>query len=251
MPYRFALDHNDYTDFAAGAVLHSLPGRPAFPVRLASEIFQRCQAQLLRLGQTPPYTLYDPCCGSAYLLTTLAYLHWPAIQQLIGSDVDPAVIPLTERNLSLITPAGLEARIDQLAQLSHQFGKTSHAQALSSAQRLQARLLSYHQRHAIQSHVFVANALVHTDLQPSLEGHPIDMIITDLPYGQYTTWWEAPSNALDPGQQLLEALRGIVTPTSIIAITTTKQQKISHDAYQRVEQCQIGKRRTLFFRLKQ
>jgi hypothetical protein len=78
------------------------------------------------------------------------------------------------------------------------------------------------------------------------------MIITDLPYGQRTTWseMELPPEGFGPGWQLLEALRGIVVPTSILALTSNKQQKIGHKAYQRLEQCQIGKRRTLFFRLK-
>ena len=252
MPYQFALDRDDYSDLASGLVLYSLPDHPAFPVRLADEIFQRCQAQLLRLGRTPPYTVYDPCCGSAYLLASLAYLHWPALQQLVGSDVDPSVLPLAERNLSLLTPAGLEARVAQLAQLSQQFGKPSHGQALASAQRLQTRLLTYLRLHSIQSYVFTADALSRPELHPHLENRTIDMIITDLPYGQRTTWWEAEASPddLTPGWQLLEALREIVTPTSILAVTTNKQQKINHEAYQRLEQFQLGKRRTLFFRLK-
>jgi hypothetical protein len=252
MPYRFAHDRHDYTDLAAGPVLYSLPGRPAFPVRLASEIFQRCQAHLLRLGSIPPYTVYDPCCGSAYLLVTLAYLHWPAIRQIVASDVDPTVMPLAERNLSLITLAGLETRIAQLAQLYRQFGKASHEQALASARRLRAQVIDYHHLHPIQSHAFVANALHGADLQPHLERGAVDLIVTDLPYGQRTTWWEteSPAGAFDPGWQLLEALRVLVAPASIVALTAGKRQKIAHEAYQRVERWQIGKRHTLFFRLK-
>jgi hypothetical protein len=253
MPYLFAHERHDYSDFAAGPVFYSLPGRPAFPVRLTSEIFQRCQAQLLQLGKESPYTVYDPCCGSAYLLATLAYLHRPAIQQLVGSDVDPAVIPLAERNLSLVTLAGVEQRITQLAELYHEFGKPSHAQALASARRLHARLLSYSRLPLIRSRVFVANALDRTGLLAHLERGAVDLIMTDLPYGQRTTWREAeaPPGTSSPGWQLLEALRVIVVPTTIIALTANKQQKIAHDAYQRVEQWHIGKRRTLFFRLKQ
>ena len=253
MPYRVAQDRPDYTDFAAGPVLYSLPGQPAFPVRLASEIFQRCQAHLLHLGRAAPYTVYDPCCGSAYLLVTLAYIHRPAIRQIVASDVDSTVIPLAERNLSLLTLAGVDTRIAQLAQLFEQFGKPSHAQALASARRLRGRLSSYRQLHPIQSRIFVANALHGVDLQSHLERGAVDLIMTDLPYGQRTTWREieSPTGALDPGWQLLEALRGIVEPASIIAITATKQQKVGHDAYHRVEQFQIGKRRTRFFMLRE
>jgi 23S rRNA (guanine2535-N1)-methyltransferase len=251
MSYRFARDQHDYSDFAAGPVFYSLPGRPAFPVRLTSEIFQRCRAHLAQLGRFSPYSVYDPCCGSAYLLATLAYLHWPMIRRLVASDVDPAVIPLAERNLSLVTLAGVEARIAQLDQLHRQFGKPSHAQALMSAQRLRARLLAYSYLPRIESHVFVANALDTVSLQPHLERGMVDLIMTDLPYGQRTTWMESqPSaGASGPGWQLLEALRAFVLPTTIIALTTNKQQKVVHDAYQRVEHWQIGKRRILFFRL--
>ncbi|MGN6758376.1 MAG: rRNA methyltransferase, partial [Thermomicrobiales bacterium] len=35
MPYQFARERLNYAAFASGQVLHSLPGRPAFPARLA------------------------------------------------------------------------------------------------------------------------------------------------------------------------------------------------------------------------
>jgi len=60
MEYKFATDRANYADLASGHVFYSLPGHPAFPVRLASEIYQRCLA--LR-GQGPsPCTIFDPCC---------------------------------------------------------------------------------------------------------------------------------------------------------------------------------------------
>ena len=42
MEYKFASERTNYTDLASGNVFYSLPGHPAFPVRLASEIYQRC-----------------------------------------------------------------------------------------------------------------------------------------------------------------------------------------------------------------
>jgi 23S rRNA G2445 N2-methylase RlmL len=252
MPYRFAHERPDYTDFAAGPVLYSLPGRPAFPVRLTTEIFQRCQALLQRVGSADRYTVYDPCCGSAYLLTTLAYLHWPAIQHLAASDVDAEVIPLAARNLSLLTLTGVETRIAQLAVLSRQFGKTSHAQALASAERLRARLLDYHQLPPIESQVFVANALCAAELHPHLTPGMVDIVMTDIPYGQRTIWQETQSDAqaAGPEWQLLEALREVMASPSIVAITTSKQSKVAHEGYRRVGQLQIGKRRTFFFELR-
>lgn len=252
MPYRFALDRPDYTDFAAGPVLYSLPGQPAFPVRLTTEIFQRCLAHLARAGVPAPYTVYDPCCGSGYLLTTLGYLHWPAIRQLVASDVAPEAVTLAERNLSLLTLPGIEARIAQLARLHEQFGKPSHAQALASAERLRALVQAHSARHQLQSRVFAADALDGAGLQAHFAGETVDIVMTDLPYGQRTAWrgLAADPDAPSPEWRLLEALRGIVHPASVVAVTATKQQKLAHDAYRRIEQFQIGKRRTQLFMLK-
>ncbi|MBA2678764.1 MAG: hypothetical protein H0U76_10280, partial [Ktedonobacteraceae bacterium] len=85
MTYRFAQERQDYTDFATGRVFHSIPGRTAFPVRLAGEIFQRCVALYQQGGGHVPCILYDPCCGGASLLSAVAYLHWPVLEQVIGS----------------------------------------------------------------------------------------------------------------------------------------------------------------------
>ena len=46
MPYLFATQDQDYADFASGRVIYNAPGMPAFPVRLASEMFQRARALL-------------------------------------------------------------------------------------------------------------------------------------------------------------------------------------------------------------
>jgi 23S rRNA G2445 N2-methylase RlmL len=249
MPYRFAHERPDYSDFAAGPVLYSLPGRPAFPVRLASEIFQRCQARLERAGSAGPYMVYDPCCGSGYLLTTLAYLHWPAIRRLAASDVDDEAVSLAARNLSLLTLTGVDARIARLAELSRQYGKPSHAQALAGAERLRARLLAYRQLPSIASQVFPADALEAAELRAHLAPGTVDIVIADLPYGQRSVWHAAGPDAEGPGPEwrLLEALRGVLAPASIVAITATKQRKAAHERYVRVGQLQVGKRRTLFF----
>jgi hypothetical protein len=250
MPYKFALDGQDYSDYAAGPVLYSAPGQPAFPVRLATDIFQRCQAQLQRHGRAAPYRVYDPCCGSAYLLVTLAYLHWPDICEILASDVDPAVGPLAERNLSLLTLQGVDARIAQLADLYGQYGKSSHQQALASAQRLREQLLTYQiESHPLPNHMFVASALDKPRIHAHIPEGSVDMVITDLPYGQRTEWHELPRepDGPDPAWQLLEALRGVLAPQSVVALTTTKRQKIAHDAYWRVEHFQLGKRQTFVF----
>jgi len=79
MPYKFARDRENYELFAGGGVLYSAPGHAAFPVRLTNEIFGRCMALWDAEGGGRRPTLYDPCCGGAYHLTTLAYFNWNRI----------------------------------------------------------------------------------------------------------------------------------------------------------------------------
>ena len=141
MTYRFALERQDYSDFATGRVLHSAPGRTAFPVRLVDELFQRCLALLPDAGNPRRIVLYDPVCGSAALLTTLALIHGSRIARVIGSDIDPEALHLAERNLALLTPEGLDERIETIAALCEQYGKESHAEALASARRLRAAMV--------------------------------------------------------------------------------------------------------------
>ncbi|HEY0733984.1 MAG TPA: hypothetical protein VGD69_03690 [Herpetosiphonaceae bacterium] len=252
MPYRFAHERQDYSDFAPGLVFSSLPGRPVFPVRLTDEIFQRCRARLLQLNVPPPYTVYDPCCGSGYLLSTLAYLHWSELTHLIGSDVDPDVLARARRNMSFLTVEGMDQRIGELQSLYEQFGKPSHADALARAESLRQQLAANNHTHSVTPVTFQANALSPAALAAHLKAVTIDMVLTDIPYGIQSTWIEpAREDAVtNAGWELLEALRGVIAPWTMIAITSNKQPRIVHDAYQRVEQLQIGKRRTLFYRLR-
>src|SRR5215208_6675514 len=112
MPYKYVKEQLDYSDLASGRVFYSLPGHPAFPIRLASEILQRCVAQREVIYKiSTPCTLYDPCCGAAYHLSVLGYLHRDAIREVIASDVDEKAVALAERNLNLLNANGLGKRI--------------------------------------------------------------------------------------------------------------------------------------------
>src|SRR5512147_836937 len=103
MQYKYETENQDYSDFASGRVFYSIPGHPAFPVRLASEIFQRCLAHRETIYQnSTPCTLYDPCCGTAYHLSVLGVLHGKHIHQIVGSDIDDKAIALARRNLGLL-----------------------------------------------------------------------------------------------------------------------------------------------------
>jgi len=248
MPYRFATDRQDYADYAGGKVFYSLPGYPAFPVRLASEMLQRCLAVREASGSPGRCTLYDPCCGGAYHLSTLVYLHWDAIETIIGSDIDEQALALAQRNFALLTLHGLDKRIAGIQLLLNTYNKPSHAEALESAQRLRTRLSNLTQTHRLQTHLFHADVMNTSALQKELDERKIDIILTDVPYGRHTAWKISDTDHT-PGWQMLESLRSLLTPDAIVAVASDKRQKVAHQAYRRVDHFQIGKRRIVLLML--
>ena len=78
----------------------------------------------------------------------------------------------------------------------------------------------------------------------TIEPNSIDIVFTDVPYGRHSQWRDSdPDELYNPLRAMLEALLGILSHSSIVAIVSDKQQKGRHAAYQRLEQFQIGKRR--------
>lgn len=246
MPYHYVRERVDYSDFASGSVFVTAPGQTGFPVRLASELFQRCLARRKSTGLDNRCTVYDPCCGSAYLLSTLAYLHGQEIGEIVGSDVDQDALGLAERNLTLLTREGLEARIARLQALSQQYGKESHAKALHSAERLRQLLEARGTAPELRTRLFRADATRQTELLAHLRHVPIDIVITDLPYGRLRTWQAdtaTPAIESTPVERMLTALAPLLSVQSIVAIAADKTQKITHPAYRQCEAFQVGKRR--------
>lgn len=245
MQYKYAREAQDYSDLSSGRVLYSLPGHPAFPVRLASEIFQRCVAfRLVFYEEQSPCTLYDPCCGTAYLLTILALLHSGSIRRIIGSDIDEKAVDLAKKNLGLIDPAGMERRIDEIARMIEQYNKDSHKDALKSASNLQHQISALRRTDPLTVHVFQANALDAQTIANNIAGS-VDIVMTDVPYGRHSQWGDKTSDSLG---SMLDALAGSLSPTNVVAIISDKQQKASHPGYQRIEQFQVGKRRVVLLR---
>lgn len=247
MPYLYATERRDYADYASGRVFYGLPGHPAFPVRLASEILQRCVAVRSAGGSTAPVTLYDPCCGGAYHLATLAYLHWAAIAEIVGSDVDEQALSLAERNLSLLTVEGIDRRIADLTGMLAAYGKGSHAAALESAHRLRRQLREWTQAHPIRTRLFRADATDARALAGELRGQAIDVVIADVPYGQ-RSHWQTGDAAEAPAWQMLEVLLPFVSPESVVAVAADKRQKILHEGYRRVERFRLGTRQVVLLR---
>jgi 23S rRNA (guanine2535-N1)-methyltransferase len=247
MEYKYAGERLNYADLASGHVFFSLPGHPPFPVRLASEIYQRCLAWRGRASS--PCTLYDPCCGAAYHLSVIAYLHWDSICRVICSDIDEKAVQMAERNLGLLTPLGMERRSREIAAMVHLYDKDSHKGALGSITRMQEQMNQLTAIRPLQTDVFQANATDAASLQEGLQGVSIDIVFTDIPYGQHSQWEQVQSP--DPAWAMLEALHGFLSPQSIVAVASDKAQKIAHQKYIRLEKLQIGKRRVVILKLAQ
>jgi 23S rRNA (guanine2535-N1)-methyltransferase len=98
--YRLVTSRNDYRDLASGHVFHSLPGYPAFPVRLAQEMVLRAASHL---PADRPLTVWDPCSGSGYLASVVGLPNRARIGTLVCSDIDPDAVSLAARNLDLLT----------------------------------------------------------------------------------------------------------------------------------------------------
>lgn len=248
MQYKYEKTPIDYSDLASGRVFYSVPGYPAFPVRLASEIFQRCLAQREAMySRSDPCTLYDPCCGAAYHLSVLTYLHRKHIRKIIASDIDEKAVALANRNLGLLHTPGMEQRINELDALLKQYGKESHKDALKSAHFLQSRLIRLDQESPLMTSAFQAGAADQNLMLQHIETHSVDIVFTDVPYGQYSQW-QGLDTAENPLWSMLEALTEILSSASIVAVASDKGQKVSHERYQRIEHFQIGKRRVAILR---
>jgi len=251
MPYRFATENRDYSDYAAGRVFYSAPGYPAFPVRLTDELFQRCQAARRKLGLQGPVNLYDPCCGGAYHLGTLAYLHWDEIAAIRASDIDGQILLTAARNLGLLSRAGLEKRAAEISELLEQFGKPSHAAALESVGRFRQLLDENLEKHAISTQLFEADATDGQALAAGLKGYRADLVLADVPYG-WRSEWQGPLREAAPGEgpleHLLEALLGVLSADSLVAIVTDKAQNCAHPRYQRLGRFKVGRREATLLR---
>ncbi len=231
MQYRYVTEKENYEDFAAGRVLLSQGGMTSFPVRLASEIFQRC-ADYLPTGRR--LRIYDPCCGGGYLLTVLGFLHGGCIQSLHGSDINSDLVRLASDNLRLLTVEGLNTRRDTLHGLADTYNKSSHHDALKSVERLRQCLPAS----PITTQTWAADAL-----QLTADTASVDLIICDVPYGNITDWQtDADDNLISA---LLQAQYEALITGGIAAVISDKSQQVTHTRYKRLQQETIGKRRFL------
>jgi hypothetical protein len=253
MEYKFTPAGENYAPYASGGVFYSAPGHPAFPVRLAVEVFRRCLHWRVAAGVQPgPCVLYDPCCGGAYHLATLPWFNWEHIAAIYASDIDADALAVAARNMALLTPDGMELRVAELGAMHRQWGKASHAEALEYAHLLQARLgalAAGTEGHTIPTRLFCADATDAAAVRAGLAGATVDIVLTDLPYGQASQWQfsAAPKQVLPagegtPAERLLAALLPALAPGAVVAVAANKGEKIGHAAYRRLERLSVGKR---------
>lgn len=222
--YRYEVERTDYSALASGFVLHSAPQRPAFPVRLTSEMFLRALALTSR---SDPVTVWDPCCGSGYLLTVLALLHRPMIARVLASDIDEDALALTRRNLSLLSPAGLRARAIELAQRADQFGKQVYESAASTAAELERQLTA--DGGAVQWTARRASVFDPQQLAEVVAGSSPDVVLVDMPYGEQTHW-STDSPAPASPSQMVRALAEVL-PTNAVIAMALRGRKIPLDPH--------------------
>jgi 23S rRNA (guanine2535-N1)-methyltransferase len=241
MPYRFALTARSYSDLASGRVLRSAPGQPAFPVRLAQEMFEQACA-LVPSPPEPGLVLWDPCCGAGHLLASIGLLYPSALSCLVGSDVDPRAVALARQNLELVRPGGLQARIVELEGLHQQHQKPAHRDAIASARALYAQL----QGIALDILCFVADATQPQQLSAGLQGRSPDLLLVDLPYGRLSSWAGAAGPEATPednARRLLDAWATLCRPGSVAALASPRSFKVTHPDFRRARQLRVGARR--------
>jgi len=147
MPYQFASESKDYSDYASGRVFYGAPGHPAFPVR--------------------------------------------------------------------------------------------------SVERFRRQLRQFSQTHQVNTHLFRADATHSQEIVGALAGRRIDMVISDVPYGQRSHWHAASAEASSTEGslwQMLDALLTVLSVNAVVAIVANKAQKCDHRQYRKSGRFQIGKR---------
>ncbi|GAA2432683.1 hypothetical protein GCM10010191_53400 [Actinomadura vinacea] len=240
MAYRYAVVRENYEHLASGGVLHSAPGFPAFPVRLASEMFQRA----LALRRERAAMVWDPCCGSGYLLTVLGLLHRRQITAVLGTDIDPAALRLAEQNLGLLDEAGLTARAADLDARAERWDKPFYAAAAQAARRLAGGLPAG--QGAVPHALRRADVFDPDQLRQALDGRRPGLVITDVPYGEQTDW-RGPGGASGTAG-MLRALGAVLPEDAVIAVAVRGRRLRLDDGPRADASFRIGTRAVALFR---
>lgn len=244
MPYQLVLDNQDHRDLASGHVLRSAPGYPAFPVRLAEEMFLRSAAHLPQRR----LALWDPCCGSGYLATVLGLRQRDRLRAVLCTDVDAEAVELVRRNLALLSMAGLAQRRDELRRLFDEHHKAGHAEAAEASIRLADQLRAGGgdlPARAIRVDVFDPGrlGLAVADDAP-------DLVVTDMPYGDQARWGGSLPTDVEPLVGLARGLCAVLGDETVIALCG-RARKISLAGARALERLRLGNRAVFIGRVGQ
>ena len=225
MIYRFA-ENISFQYLAAGSVIKSYVGNPNFPVRLGHEIFNRCLAYL---SDKEKVTVYDPMCGSGYLLTTVGLLNFNKIVKIYGSDINKEFLNVARKNLSLLTKEGILNRENEILNSLKIYNRASYETSL---------------QHSVLFKDIVKNdmdfELFKQDIfeQPAGSEIQSDIVIMDLPY-DHLVKYEGDYSV----SKLEEVIISLGQNNTLVAIIKNKEQKFSLiPDLQRLEKIKAGKR---------
>jgi hypothetical protein len=236
MAYRFATERTDHSDLASGAVLRSAPGRPGFPVRLASELFQRAAAH----APARPLRLWDPMCGTGHLAVAVGLLHRERLAHVRATDTDPDAVGLAARNLALLTAAGLADRERELRALAAENGRADTAERAAAARRLAARL-------AAAGGDLPHTAAADDAFAPAAPEPPVDVVLTDVPYGGLSRWSGAPPGG-DPVAAVLRSLAGVLGGDAVLAVAARARRVPLPAGVPALERVRVGVRAAVLVR---
>jgi SAM-dependent methyltransferase len=237
MKYKFETTKRDFSDFSSGRVLYNAVNTTAFPVRLASEIVQRSFNILEQKGVDGPYKIYDPCCGGGFLLTTIGFLYYNQIFEIIATDYNERMLNMAKKNLSLLSVEGLNRRREEIKGYIKSFGKESHIQALRSLEKLRSLI----------GEQGIKITCMQRDIT-DISAFPIEKVnitITDIPYGNIANWEGVNKN---PIQNLFEnCYQAMDKNRSVLVIIADKKTELKHKAFERIQHFTLGKRQIVFF----
>jgi 23S rRNA G2445 N2-methylase RlmL len=230
--YKFC-ENDNFEDYSSGRVLYGNRGIPNFPVRLINEIFRRC---IYYCENKSDLTVYDPCCGGGYSLTVLGLCNNEVIADILGSDIDKRMIEYAKKNTDLLSQAGLKKRIDEIEGMLQLYSKASHSEALESAKRIKDVI-----KHEINIDIFEADCTIPLNIDKK-----IDIIITDVPYGNLVDWKGEHESGI---YVMMKQLSKIANPSTVLAISMDKHEKVNNNEWKRCEKNIIGKRKFEIYKL--
>lgn len=234
---------DDFSHLASGHVLRSAPGMPAFPVRMAIEMFRNA---LKYFPSDKCLSVIDPCCGTGYLLTVLGITFSNRIRFLAGLDVDEAAITLAEKNLNLLLKGGLERRKSELEKLWAEHGRESYLAAVESTLLLKAERGDIVFPEILAR---LADATSVASVREAVGGRTFDVAVCDVPHGKMVAW-EGDGASLPSGEAICKLLTATITvmnPTAVWVIAVKKRQAVVlPPGLRRISRLRVGHREVYF-----